>query len=293
MVLIRRLRSAFLEIFKGREQIGSSRSDAPVVSRLAIVPSFHVTTSQKDNGPWPSKKSFGFDGQRCKLGLIAAFFLLATPSSAQQTPPPSGFESAKAAIDPLSNAIAGFLYLLASVWAYLLANPPAAVLLGTLTATMVALFSVHQQRHLTRLRETYSSINNDNWDEDVIKARETLAAIRDKISGNTHKISDYCETTTENIKDRTTLQLIMNDYENIALGVRMNILDETYLFRWMRSSVIQDWETLNPLVNAYRVKFSNPNIYIEFEGLTTEWQKGRSYRTGRKIKPAVRRFRIR
>lgn len=281
-----------LERVTDKEQITRDILDEWAALPLFSVPAVQSELTQQDHEKWPSKKSFEFSHWG-GMGVVgAASLLLATPSLAEQSQTAPSFEAVKTAIDPLSDLIAGFVFSLSSIWAYLLANPPAAVLLGTLIASVVALFSIHQQRNLTRLRETFSSINNDIWDNDVIKARETLENIRSNISGDVHKISDYCERKSTNIAEVTALQLIMNDYENIALGVKMNILDETYLFRWMRGAVIQDWDTLNPLVSACRAKYKNSKIYIEFEGLATQWQRGRSYRTGRKIKSAVKQFRI-
>ena len=89
-----------------------------------------------------------------------------------------------------------------------------------------------------------------------------------------------------------TLNTILKDYENIALGVRHHILDETYLYRWMRSTVIHDWTALSPLVTAYRSVDKVPNAYIEFEGMATAWEDGRSYRTGRLLKAANRSIRV-
>ena len=88
------------------------------------------------------------------------------------------------------------------------------------------------------------------------------------------------------------LTRIMGDYENLALGVRKNILDEEYLYRWMRGALLNDWQELSPLVIEYRRMYNIPELYVEFEGLAAAWRNHKSYQTQDPIKQVVRRVLI-
>jgi len=233
-----------------------------------------------------SAKSFGIE-----ISAVSLYLLETKNCMAQSNGSPAGeagfsFEAVKTAIAPASDSLAYVAYALGTIWLYLMAHPPAAVMASAAAASIFALIGIMNQRATTRLRETFVTINSDNWDKDVIDSRKTLATIRQEIANQPFKISEYAVRTADNIPNRTTLQTIMNDYESLALGIRLNILDEYFMYRWMRGTVLGDWETLAPLVSAYRQNNKNPRIYIEFEGLSLAWGGDRSYRTGRKIRSA-------
>jgi hypothetical protein len=177
-------------------------------------------------------------------------------------------------------------------------HPPLVVLIAAFLAAFIAVRSIQKQRETTRLRETFASRYTSNWDKDVIEARKIFARLKDEHKANPqglatfgYKPSDTASPDEKSKMESTAgiLRTILNDYENLALGVRMDILDENYLFRLMRSTLISDWHTLSPLVTAYRNRANNNVIYIEFEGLTSAWQDDRSYRTKRKMYRTTRR----
>lgn len=96
----------------------------------------------------------------------------------------------------------------------------------------------------------------------------------------------------DRIRKLQALNNILNDYENMAIGIKMNILDEDYLYRWMKSSLIDDWQELNPLVTAFRHARKKPAIYIEFEGLASAWMENKSYKNGRKLNRTERKLSV-
>ena len=196
-------------------------------------------------------------------------------------------------VAPAADLLAYPIFFAASVWQYLMTHPAAAVLLSSLLAAVGVFRSISHQRRITRLRETFATMNEDNWDKDVIEARTAFASIKKEMTQNGSNIATLSDHSHDHTPNAITLQTIMNDYENVALGIRHGILDETYLFRWMRSTLIRDWNTVSPLVTAYRQRFESPNIYIEFEGLSNAWMQNRSYATGRSLKKAVRRLSVR
>lgn len=208
---------------------------------------------------------------------------------------PSGatFDSVRQSVSWLTDLVVAPIYLLARMWDAIRGNSSIAIIASAVSAAVFAYYNIRQQIALARLKETFGMLNRDNWDQDVIQARNQFGKIKSGLAGQAKSISHYCYTSArppidgaeadqvKHIADCTTLLTILNDYENIALGVRRNILDEVFLHRWMRGTLLDDWETLSPLVSEYRQRKSRPEAYIEFEGLAGAWKRGLSYRPRR------------
>jgi Domain of unknown function (DUF4760) len=157
----------------------------------------------------------------------------------------------------------------------------------------MALNSIETTRATTRLRETFNTLNKFNWDNDVIQARDIWSKVRKDHDSNPQAISKYAYEADHSASDsdrefhskvRTTLRTILNEYENLALGVQTGIIDEDYLYRSIKGEALVNWKCLSPVVVAYRHRFSNPSIYIEYEGLADAWSKDISYATGSPMK---------
>jgi len=172
-------------------------------------------------------------------------------------------------------------------------TPPAAVLLAAIAAAIGAYFTIKSHREMTRLRETFVTMDHFIWDKDVTDARRVFAAIRRDLRSKKESIAKFSDATNKaDIEKCATLITIMSNYENWALGVRNHIIDECYLHRFIGGTLLVDWERFSPLITAFRHDQHNANIYIEFEGLATSWQNHKSYLTSRKLKPARRAIKV-
>jgi hypothetical protein len=185
--------------------------------------------------------------------------------------------------------------------------PSAAVLVSAASAGTFAWLAMRHQSKVARTRETFATVNRDNWDEDVIKARRVFGRISNQLKDQPGALSRYAGTVAfadgrqapsgsdaekEHIETRVTLLTILNDYENQALAIKHGILDETYLFNAIRSTALRDWETLSPFVQELRTQRRNPQAYIEFEGLVAQWSKDCSFTTGRPLTKSSRQVRV-
>jgi hypothetical protein len=240
------------------------------------------------------------------------------------------------AIGPVISLIVWPLFFVTRVVWFILEHTSAAILLSAVSAGIFAWRTMKTQSATVRLRETFATINRDNWDRDVIAARTTLMRIKSELVKNPGGISKFAHESNpidapdqradpntvrppaqEGLNDvpagprdrdaekdkaakdeaffevRTTLQTILNDYENVALGIKHGILDERFLYQWMRAVVISDWVTLSPLVNEYRRIYNNRQIYVEFEGLSEAWSRNRSYRNNGRLNRSRRWLSIR
>lgn len=232
-----------------------------------------------------------------RWSTVITFVITVLPATAyaQTAPaikPDVSVSDIKAQIEPISDFIATVIAQIASFIAFFFQTPTAAILTSAVLAFIITAISIRSQREMTRLRETFVTIDRGNWDKDLIKNRRRYREIRDELLASKESIAKYHSPAKDDMEDAVVLHNMLKDYENLALGVRHNILDEVYLCRWMRSTLIHDWTVLSPLVTAYRSVDKVPTAYIEFEGLATAWQNNRSYKNGRKIKTAKRSIRV-
>lgn len=202
------------------------------------------------------------------------------------------FESLVEFFSPLSAAVASLAWVVLHAWDYVMTHAPAAVIISGLIALYVANRSIKSQREITRLRETFATIDKGIRDGDFIKSRTEFKNVKLKLAQDGENIAKYHKPTKDiDITSATYIRTILNDYENLALGMRYGILDEEYLFRWTRTMLITDWNDLMPLVTAYRSDGA-PNAYIEFEGVATAWQRNESYRTGKTLRKPNRHTKV-
>jgi uncharacterized protein DUF4760 len=213
---------------------------------------------------------------------VSVAYAQSTSGPAQR--PGLSFEYARELASPIADAVAYVFVAVASVWNYLMDNPAAAGLLAAALATAAAYFTIQNHREMTRLRETFAMMDRLNWDKDHIDARRVFADIREGLKANNESVAKYVEPRQDDREKMATLIAIMSNYENLALGVRRHIIDETYLHRYVRGMLICDWEYLAPFVTVARTKHTNQALYIEFEGMAIAWKNNKSYRTGNKLK---------
>ena len=180
----------------------------------------------------------------------------------------------------LVDALKDLAVMLGGAWTYLMGNSSAVLMLSVVVAAIAATAGVLSQRQMTRMQETFKTIRSGIWDKDFIEAKRAFRVIRNDMESNKVQITKFRkltnEATAQEIKDSVSLNAIMNEYENMALGIKNHILDEAYLFSWMRGSTIDDWISLRPLVLAYRT--GEPKAYVEFQQLAETWDQNRSLR---------------
>ncbi len=70
-----------------------------------------------------------------------------------------------------------------------------------------------------------------------------------------------------------TLRNICNDHELTAIAIEEHVIDENFLKKWSRSSLIDDFEKLKPYIQAVRDKIGNKAIFVNFENLARRWSK--------------------
>jgi len=74
-------------------------------------------------------------------------------------------------------------------------------------------------------------------------------------------------------------QYILNFYERVAVSIREGIYDEEMIKRTSYTTVIETWNTAEPLIKAIREKINSETTYQEFEWLVLRWKKNKLKKT--------------
>lgn len=159
-------------------------------------------------------------------------------------------------------------------WGYV-SQEAAALIASAAVAIVLSIFAVRHERQTARSRLAFESLTKKNWDKDYLETRMHFI----KLCGEDDmSLAKYIEQQPDYAGlDMSVVRAVLNDYEIIAIGVRQGILDEEYLYRYMRGMALRDWNRCIAFVSALRVRAGNQLIYVEFEGLATQWQNNRSY----------------
>lgn len=205
-----------------------------------------------------------------------------------QSPPSSGagfsIHEAKEIAQPVADFLASVFLGVHSLWDYFISNTALAILVSAIVAYIVSTRNIKSSRATARLRESYNAVDSSIKDRKMKKIREVFKLEQIRMKGKPNDLAKYNGATDgKDVEIASALNTILQEYENWALGVRHDIIDEDYMYRWCRTLAIGDWRTLSPLVTAKRSDGS-PTAYIEFEGLAKAWEQGRSYRTKKIIK---------
>jgi Domain of unknown function (DUF4760) len=138
-----------------------------------------------------------------------------------------------------------------------------AVLISTCVATLIAIWGVLSQRAIARRRATIDLITRNEADHDLIKGYQKHIELALAPEG----LAKWADVAKEKTVETQTIRLILNQYELVAIGIQLGILDYKFWRRWGRSTTIRSWKHASPFVLKLRERLSNPAIYHEFEEL--------------------------
>lgn len=152
-----------------------------------------------------------------------------------------------------------------------------AILISGLSAALAGLIfasvNIQAQTRNAKVKAAYDAVAKKQWDKDHIAARATfLDLLRKKadlsqyVVPDDHEFSEaksYCEA----------LRNICNDHELTAIAIEEHVIDENFLKKWSRSSLMDDFEKLKPYIQAVRDKIGNKAIFVNFENLARRWGK--------------------
>jgi hypothetical protein len=138
-----------------------------------------------------------------------------------------------------------------------------AVFLTAGLAAVVAVWGVISQRQIACRKTTIEYLARIESDDDFITARLRFIKLA-KASGG---LAPWADAGKEQTAEAQHINLILNNFELIAIGIQRGVLDFEFYKRWHKSTVARHWDHAAPFVMALRGRLQNPAIFCEFEEL--------------------------
>ncbi|AGN85105.1 DUF4760 domain-containing protein [Enterobacter sp. R4-368] len=140
---------------------------------------------------------------------------------------------------------------------------------GICTAVLTIRFNVK----MARKTQTATFLFESRKDSEYIDGLHTLRRVRD--SGKSFR--SYVFPVAENLsKDENyegrKIQYILNFYERMAVSIKAGIYEENMLKQASYTTVIDTYETAEPLIKVLREKLRTSLTYQEFEWLHKRWK---------------------
>ncbi|WP_286272435.1 DUF4760 domain-containing protein [Thalassotalea hakodatensis] len=189
-------------------------------------------------------------------------------------------------------AIYGQIRLVAGFFAHLIEQLPSkyvsagAIMLSALVAICMGVYTTNMNRKIARKRATADILTTIETDKDIIAAENTFKTLK------TQKFAPlmaaaYKGVAIDPINDRKRVRLelqiitFLNMYENLFLGVMMDVYDELLLFKYKRGAVLTHWKEVEPLIKEWREIDENPALYEVFERFANDWHQNKFVCRGR------------
>ena len=152
----------------------------------------------------------------------------------------------------------------------------------------IALFGISRAAETARKRATLDMIEKSESSEHYQRIHATF---RDTLGNGVDdvKLQQLAEAKTQADKDlRRQIEMFLNHYELVSIGILEGSLHEGTYESWMRSTVIRDWNTAADYIQRERWRFDdkvgcwtyNGRLWQGFEKIVVKWAKksGLEYR---------------
>lgn len=144
-------------------------------------------------------------------------------------------------------------------------------------AALIAFWGVVTQRILARRLATVEHIFNLLNDHDFIKARTKFISIAKSENG----LLPFAEEDCDDTESEAAIDLVLNNYELIAIGIQRGILDYVIMRRYVRAIVLRHWDVSAAYITQLRIVSGNAGYYSEFETLKKWMSDDKSKPNGR------------
>ena len=155
-----------------------------------------------------------------------------------------------------------------------------AIFLSTIVAGWYARRTIKHSQAVAKLRLTFETVQRTLWDNDYVTSRTAFNRLRNAKEG----LVKYASFSPGDEEELAHIRQILNDYENMCIGMKTGIIDEQYVYYWQRSTFINDWEAAKGFVMHVRNVQSQPKLFETFEEIAENWKTGNSTtRPGKKL----------
>lgn len=138
-----------------------------------------------------------------------------------------------------------------------------AILITAFLATLLTVWGIITQRVISRRLATLDYFSRVDNDRDIIEARKLFV----KATGEGFDLMALADHSKYEEPEAGAMRLILNENERLSIGIQFGILDEQFVRRAVKGTIIRDWELSAPFIYKLRSQTKRPMIYHEFEEL--------------------------
>lgn len=139
-----------------------------------------------------------------------------------------------------------------------------AIFVTAVVAALIAAWGIVTTRVVARRAATMEHIRRVASDRDMIDARTKFIELTEEDGG----LAVYGSIKKlEHAEQLKAIRTVLNDYEQLAIGIQFGIYDLEILKRYSKSAIIRDWSHAAPFVYKIRGELNAHALYHEFEEL--------------------------
>lgn len=175
-------------------------------------------------------------------------------------------------------------------WALELLSP-GAILISAAGAWWFANASISNARDISRKKRTFDYLSKLSWDRDYIEAKNKFLAIkigpkklravaeeyeRLKTNGSATVGADTPAHVMETINEHSAIKNILNEYEALAVAIRLDALDESMMKSNIQQQFVEHVDACKEFIEYTRKNshnFAKPDrIWCELQALAENWR---------------------
>lgn len=126
-----------------------------------------------------------------------------------------------------------------------------------------------QNERKARQRATIDLALHEKSDSAYLACKNEFLKLRNNKSIN---ITTYACDVDKHHEENKTIFAYLDHYEFLATGISEGALDGEIYKKMRRTSVIKDWDAVQPYVYELRKQRNNNKIYCELEELVRAWR---------------------
>lgn len=130
-----------------------------------------------------------------------------------------------------------------------------------------AVYIIRSNGRQARNRATIDLVMHQRSDVELNNARKIVLDLHRK---NLPSLTPYLND--KNSEEYKAIQIVLNNYEFIATGIRLNAFDEKIFKRMRYTTTMKDWGGLQGLIIEIRRMANTNTTYQEFEWLCNKWK---------------------
>lgn len=167
--------------------------------------------------------------------------------------------------------------IVAPIWDFTVKYP-------TQSSAIVALYSAYvlvtynritsQRKNSIDLVTNLSSDPTFNESFEILQkiiAREDREKIISELGRKNIKNKKFFFEKRRLIKWQGDICILLNTYEDIAIGILCGIYDEEIIKRSIYTSFTHTYKALSPMIKITRIEFERPTLWQEYENLVKDW----------------------